>query len=168
MEDQLLLEDLELNEAIDQLKSDDIITINDKLRDAVSPIVDSAAERGVDNLNVIYVDSPPQTDAFSYARILVDELGGTVVIRWPQNVAVASEDFSRAAITQAETAMMDNAQDYPLGLNLMLDTLTGYSVPWTIYSLIVGGVIIAVFVALIALWWTKGAANAVERATQPN
>lgn len=153
MAKELLLDNLTVDEAVAKLRTDDIITVNSQLRDAVQPIVDDAANRGVQNLNVIYVDAEPvNVDAFSFARQVVDQLGGTTIVRSPGNVSVASEDFSRAAIAKAEHSMMEIPRDYPKGLDLLLANLTDYVVPWALYSAIVGLVIVATFVGLTIYW----------------
>lgn len=153
MAEELYLDDLSVDEAVAKLHDDNIITANDQLREAVQPIVDDAANRGVENLNVIYIDGEPQdVDAFSFARQVVDQIGGTTIVRSPGNVSVASEDFSRAAIANAEHSMMEIPRDYPKGLDLLLANLTDYVVPWTLYSIIVGLIIVATFVGLTFYW----------------
>lgn len=150
---ELFLDNLSVDEAVAKLHTDNIITANEQLREAVQPIVDDAANRGVDNLNVIYVDSEPiNVDAFSFARQVVDQLGGTTIVRSPGNVSIASADFSRAAIANAENSMMEIPQDYPKGLDLVLTDLTDYVVPWVTYSIIVGLIIVATFVGLTFYW----------------
>ncbi|WP_297453474.1 DUF6676 family protein [uncultured Corynebacterium sp.] len=148
-----LLASATVDEAVTQLRNDDIMVTNNELREAVQPIVDDAANRGVPNFNVIYLDDNPQgTDAFSFARQVVDELGGTTVVRTPDGIGTASTDFSRAAIAHAERAMMGTSPDDPAGLDYYLNELTGYVVPWTLYSIIVALIIIAAFAGLIFYW----------------
>lgn len=160
MEEALTLENLSVDEAVAQLRDDNIITVNDQLREAVQPIVDNAETHGVPNLNVIYVDSEPlDTDPASFAREVVDQLGGTTIIRSPGNVGSASADFSRAAIANAENGLLETPRDYPTGLQTYLAELTDYSVPWTIYSVLVGAVIVALFVGLTFHWLRKRPSN---------
>lgn len=149
-----------VDKVVSQLRTDNIVTTNPKLREAVQPIVDDAANRGVPNFNIIYLDSEniypvgkqEDTDIFSFARQVADQVGGTTVVRTPGNVATASEDFPRAAITRADYAMMDTPRDYPADLDSYLHELTSYTVPWTIYSLIAGAIIVALFVGLTLHW----------------
>lgn len=147
------LSHITVNEAVTQLRTDDILTTNQGLQEAVQPIVADATNRGVSNFNVIYLDNPPQeTDVFSFARQVVDQLGGTTVVRTPHSIATASDEFPRAAIAHAERAMMGTSPDDPAGLNSYLSELTNYMVPWTLYSIIAGALIVALFVGLTFYW----------------
>lgn len=149
-----------VEKAVAQLRTDNIVTNNPQLREAAQPIVDDAANRGVPNFNIIYLDSEKiypvseqkNTDIFSFARQVADQVGGTTVVRTPGNVATASADFPRAAIERADHAMMETPRDYPAGLDAYLHELTNYVVPWTLYSLIAGVVIVALFVGLTFYW----------------
>lgn len=150
---ELLLEDLTVEEAVATLREQNLITANNQLRAAVQPIVDNADAQGVHNLNVIYVDRVPvAADPYSFAREVVHELGGTTIIRSPGSISSASADFSRAAIGKAERGLLETPRDYPTGLKTYLTSLTDYTVPWTIYSAIVGLIIVCLFVFLTLHW----------------
>lgn len=153
----MYLEDLDAETVAEALRADPIVTANEDLEAVLRPIVDSAAGRGVENLKVVIVDQDPtgMTDLRNFANELVAEDGGTVIVRAPFSVASSSDEIPRAALEQAGREMMEEPQKYPEGFDLFIETAGSYTVPWFNYSLLAGGAIVVVLVALMAFWWIR-------------
>lgn len=164
MPEDLTLYDLNIDQTIAELNKDNILTTNPDLESAVRMTIDNARSKGIEDLNVVFLDKDPKsgTELYDFAREIIDAKGGTAIVRSPLEVGIASEDYSRAAISQGIDKMMEVPKDYPLGFNLLFDELQAYSVPWILYSLIVGAVIIATFVVLTAYWWHKGSGKSSD------
>lgn len=170
MADDLTLQDLPVADAVRELSRDGIVTSNPELESAVRSVTETAASRGITDLNVIYLDVDPgeQNKLMNYARQILDQTGGTVVARSPHEIAIASQDYPRAVLDQAQAHAMETGTNYPLSMERIFDSLSSYVVPWTFYSLAAGAVIIIAFVVLIAYWWTRPAAPHSEHATEIN
>ena len=156
MADTLTVNDLSIDDAVRELAKDGIVTSNPDLEAATRSVTQTAATRGIDNLNVVYFDiDAPGNDLMNYAHEVVDKTGGTVIVRSPGQIAIASDDYPRAVLDQAQLHAMEAGNNYPVGMERIFDSFQSYIVPWTTYSLIAGIVIIAIFIALIAVWWHK-------------
>lgn len=164
MAQDLTLYDLTIDEAVAELNKDNILTSNPDLESAVRMTVENARSKGIEDLSLVFLDKDPKSgsELYDFAREIIDAKGGTAIVRSPFEVGVASEDYSRAAISQGIEKMMGVPKDYPLGLNKLFDELQAYSVPWTLYSLIVGAIIIAIFVIMTAYWWNKGTSKPAD------
>lgn len=149
--------DLNFDSVMSELHKDQIFTSNPQLEASLRGLVDDANGRGIENLKIIAVDIDPQSDAqlMNLARQIVEADGGTAVVRSPSLAAAASDEFPRAALDRAQYAMVSTGSEYPDGLNKFLTELTDWVIPWTIYSLIVGIAIVAIFSTLIVQWWKR-------------
>lgn len=147
------LETMPLDKAIELLQNEDVVTSNGQLKDALQTVLNEHPAAKKSDINVLAYDNfDINADYLSMARQIAHDLGGTAIIRTPNFVSVASEDFPRAAIAKGEQDYLEHVREPVVSLNALLDDLGSYSVPWTIYSLIVGAIIIAIFVALTAYW----------------
>lgn len=151
------LDQLTVDRAADALEADPILTANGDLEGALRPIVDSASARGIEDLKVVIVDSTPDqiTAMRNFANEVVARDGGTVIVRSPNSVATSSDQLSRAALETAEYQMMDQTSGYPDGFDAFIGEAGSYTVPFLNYSLAAGGLIVAVFAVLIAVWWVR-------------
>lgn len=157
------LETMPLDKAIELLQNDSVVTSNSQLKGALETVLNEHPAAEKSDINILAYDNfDVNADYFSMARQIAHDLGGTAIVRTPNFVSVASEDFSRAAIAKGEQDYLEHALEPVVSLNALLDDLGSYSVPWTIYSLVVGIAIIAIFVALTLYWMKRPAAKTVE------
>ena len=153
----MYLDQLDADQVSAALDADPIMTANSDLENVLRPIVDSAPDRGIEDLKVIIVDRDPlePTALRDFANEIVADTGGTVIVRAPFSVASSSDSHPRAALEIAQYEMMDDPSDYPEGFNLFIDEVTDYTVPFFDYALIAGGAIAIVFACLAAYWWVR-------------
>nr|WP_120492515.1 DUF6676 family protein [Corynebacterium lactis] len=156
MANEITPETMPIDKAVEILRHDDVIASNPTLQSSLEAAIHSNVATTKSDINLINFDTDPVgVDTFSYAREIVDKLGGTAIVRTPTNITVASEDFPRAAIAQGELHYFGFPQDPAAGLNALLNDLAGYAVPWTIYSVVIAAIIIGAFIALTFYWLRK-------------
>ncbi|MDO5729996.1 Rv1476 family membrane protein [Corynebacterium sphenisci] len=146
-----------------ELAADGIATANPELEAALRPVLDSAADRGIPELRVVVIDEtlPVASQAHDIANKLVDDLGGTVVVRSPLAGGASSTELPRAALSAGEHDMM-STPDYPGGLDAFIEAAAGHHIPWSEINYAMAAVVLALAIILPTVWWLRARA-AVRR-----
>lgn len=144
-----------------ELAADGIAAANPELEAALRPVVDSAADRGVPGLRVVVIDEvlPVASQTNDIANKLVDDLGGTVVVRSPLAAGSSSEELPRAALSAGEYDMM-STPDYPQGLDAFVEAAAGHHIPWSEINYAMAAVVLALAIILPTVWWLRARAAA--------
>lgn len=155
-----------------ELAEDRVATEVPALNDALVPVVQSAQDRGIDDLKVVILEDVPEvgTDARDLAQRIVDLDGGTVVVRSPAYSGSASDQLSRSALETAEYDMVQRG-NYPEGLDWYITMATQHHIPWSEINYILIAAFVIAAVGLPVLWWRRAkaanAAAATEATEQP-
>lgn len=148
-----------------ELAEDRVASEIPALNDALVPVVESAQDRGIDDLKVVILEEIPKvgTEPRDLAQKIVDLDGGTVIVRTPAYSGSASDQLSRAALETAEYDMVQRT-NYPEGLDWFISMATQHHIPWSEINYLLLALFALITIGLPVLWWRRAtAANAPTR-----
>lgn len=148
-----------------ELAEDRVASEIPALNDALVPVVESAQDRGIDDLKVVILEEIPKvgTEPRDLAQKIVDLDGGTVIVRTPAYSGSASDQLSRAALETAEYDMVQRT-NYPEGLDWFISMATQHHIPWSEINYLLLVLFVLITIGLPVLWWRRAtAANAPTR-----